>query len=799
MHDQPSTGVKQPLQPQLDLEQWSKNLGKERFLASRWEAGAKGTLTQRVAEIYLKKVKEIYEKSHHAPGRQRHIWALMHSVKHVEHVALESLTYVLGNINDERPYNQLGAILGKRAEYVLWLMHPAWGRGLLLKNIQLMSNNDLGMKLMIKRLTDSGFRKAACYRPLRHADRTALGAFFIECIAESTQMIEVVQQRRFGGRVSKVVRFTEHYWKFIDRWREAGVMFRTLYMPMVCPPRPWTGHDKGGYLTIRTAVSSVDWERWPEVSKRMLPCVLDSINLLQSQECRLDQVQLALMEACWNLGHGIGSLPPRLRVPEPSDFEIKERIDDTTKGPTEYWKAVWKWKGDQRRDGERSRVINALVASKRLDDHESLWWVWTMDHRGRLYSKGAQLNPQGPDHFRSLVQFQERSPIKGHEKAFAWSLGEALGSTPHPTDRLRYLELMSSVVARVGEDPLGNVGYWSGVKEPWRLVQLCRDWFNYLEDPGYCSGTIHWLDQTCSGWGHVACLTGDGTLAQYTNVIGTKPADLYLGLGKLVEQRLRWQRDQEHPEQKLKAYQWWSRHRIPRSLFKSVLMPVIYGRSYLSLADTIKRYLRDEVGNVVTDEGLKINTMAIVLATTVTAVVNEAVPHVRDLSRWLTKLSNMQIDAGLRPYWFTPNGLAVECYASDTKTDKVELQLGQRTITIAQRDATGCPVHKRKTARKLVPDFIHSMDAAYLQRFVAHWGAYKHPINVVHDCFGTTLEHVETLQAELNDQWHRFYSVDHLTRHQGLVETLVGKEVPAPPIVGTLDRNRVGENPYLFC
>ena len=48
-----------------------------------------------------------------------------------------------------------------------------------------------------------------------------------------------------------------------------------------------------------------------------------------------------------------------------------------------------------------------------------------MDHRGRLYSKGAQLNPQGPDHFRSLVQFQERSPIKGHEKAFAWSLGEA--------------------------------------------------------------------------------------------------------------------------------------------------------------------------------------------------------------------------------------------------------------------------------------------------------------------------------------------------------------------------------------
>ena len=97
-----------------------------------------------------------------------------------------------------------------------------------------------------------------------------------------------------------------------------------------------------------------------------------------------------------------------------------------------------------------------------------------------------------------------------------------------------------------------------------------------------------------------------------------------------------------------------------------------------------------------------------------------------------------------------------------------------------------------------MPDYIHSHDAAFLQRFVSHWGSYKHPISCVHDCFGTTLEHAGTLRKELNDQWHRFYSVDYLTRHQGMVEILLGKEVPAPPIVGTLDRNKVGENPHLF-
>ena len=69
----------------------------------------------------------------------------------------------------------------------------------------------------------------------------------------------------------------------------------------------------------------------------------------------------------------------------------------------------------------------------------------------------------------------------------------------------------------------------------------------------------------------------------------------------------------------------------------------------------------------------------------------------------------------------------------------------------------------------------------------------------MHDCFGTTLENVETMRDMLCDQWARFYSVDYLTRHQGMVAAVTGADVPAPPIIGTLDRSRVGENINLFC
>jgi len=32
-----------------------------------------------------------------------------------------------------------------------------------------------------------------------------------------------------------------------------------------------------------------------------------------------------------------------------------------------------------------------------------------------------------------------------------------------------------------------------------------------------------------------------------------------------------------------------------------------------------------------------------------------------------------------------------------------------------------------------------------------------------------------------------------------MVAALLGKDVPPPPIIGTLDQQRIGENPYLFC
>lgn len=793
MTNQQSNAVKHPAdeQPreQVELESWQREAGRDRALRGKWEKGATNTLSQRLAIFYVDQVIKQWEKAREMPGRNAHIWALMPGRKAVEHVALESLCYVLGSNDGPRPFNQLAVSLGQRAEYVLFLLHPRWRRSYHLEGLRLASNCDLGMRWVVNRLRQHGGDE---YRPLSHAERAALGALFLEIMAMATKMIEINTVVVARNRKARMVSFTTLYWSFLDRWKDAAGMFRPIHMPMVSGPRPWTGFADGGYMTIRTGLSTVDWERWPELSKRAKPCVVGSVNYLQDQAFQVDHAQLSLLENVWHLGHEIGSLPTQRRAEPPSE----------EKGNPDYWPQLFAFKASQRRDVDRTRMVHAFVSLRRLELADRLHWVHFMDHRGRVYPRGSQLNVQGPDHIRSLISFDEQSPVKGHERQFAWSFGEALGSPPDEAERVRYLETMSTVVGQVGSEPLSNLGFWINAKSPWRLIQLCRDWHEYLQDPGYTSGTIHWRDQTCSGWGHVACLTGDAQLARFTNVVGSNPADLYTGLGRVVDARIRWlnenlTEDDKRPSE-LRCLAWWRKHQIPRSLWKKALMPVIYGRSYQSLSDGIKEYLRDEVQDFLADDNLRIVELANVLATAINDVVNEAVPHARDLARWLGVIAGMQIDAGKRPYWFTPNGLAVESWCSETERRSVRLDLARTTINVCVRDATGQKPDKARSSRKLVPDYIHSMDAAFLQRFVAHWQAFNHPIATVHDCFGTTLQHVGTMRQELNDQWHRFYSTDWLTRHQGMAEMVLGREVPAPPIVGTLDRSQIGENPFLF-
>ena len=121
---------------------------------------------------------------------------------------------------------------------------------------------------------------------------------------------------------------------------------------------------------------------------------------------------------CWELGHEMGSLPSRVREEWP-----KHNNKDRAKA---FYQQLWKTKADRRKDGARSAVVSSIVSYERLKDADRLFYAWTMDARGRLYANGAQINVQGPDHFRTPLQFEE-APVNGHMRQLAYALAEAYG------------------------------------------------------------------------------------------------------------------------------------------------------------------------------------------------------------------------------------------------------------------------------------------------------------------------------------------------------------------------------------
>ena len=100
MQKEQSNAVKSPRQEQVELEQWCRNLGASRILATGWERAAEGALINKLAGTYLELVIASWKKGVAKPSKSSHIWALIEKEEDLVQVALESLVYVLGVLHD---------------------------------------------------------------------------------------------------------------------------------------------------------------------------------------------------------------------------------------------------------------------------------------------------------------------------------------------------------------------------------------------------------------------------------------------------------------------------------------------------------------------------------------------------------------------------------------------------------------------------------------------------------------------------------------------------------------------------
>ena len=725
-------------------------------------------------------------------GKAAKVWDYIPNKKAFVGLSTEAFSYVLGSCVEEVHYSKVALKLGSRLEYQLWKNHPLWGNSWHLKGIKLAMCDDTDMACVMRSVGNKQFKLAGDYKPMTKAERVILGSYFILTIAETTGLIIKASRRLNNTRIMSVLQPSPLLSEFLSNWKESWLSYRPMYVPMIAPPRPYTDLADGGYYSIRTSCFKIYTEKYAETMGRADEKPHNTINYLQSIPFRLDNEQIEIAKHLWEQNISIGKLPRRTKAEKPRDYHYGTN--------REFWQAYFAYKVDKRQDGERTRFLNALITADRLKDAEKIYYVWFLDHRGRAYSRSGQINYLSSSFYRSMLRFDQTAPIKGYEDDFAYAVGDALGLPANRETRISYFNDVRESIERVGENPIDNMPYWEGLKDPWKFLQLARDWAEYRKDETFRTGIVFQLDQTCSGFGHLACLTRDARLAEMVCVTGTERGDIYQAVSNLCLNNVKDKLEiayRDGDDKTVKMAECWLGHWPDRKLFKTVTMPVVYGRAHSTVMINVGQYLRDEIRHFLIGD-LRIVELGTWLSSIISKETTKLLPNVGALGQWLKLLANTQLECGASPHWWTPDGYRVNCdsYIKATCEGIVTTAAGPTRMHLPEPEKN--TLTRKVKAPKMVADYVHSMDAAFLRFFVDRWSRYEKPIVTVHDCFGTTLDNVGYLHQELSRAWRDFYQYDHLSGHMTDVLMEAGRKLPAPPIVGDLMLSQIGKNPHLF-
>jgi len=461
----------------------------------------------------------------------------------------------------------------------------------------------------------------------------------------------------------------------------------------------------------------------------------------------------------------------------------------------------WDW-GSKRRAaeyadqfaGEYYQSRRILASARRLSDTPAFYCPHLADRRGRLYP-GPSLSALSPDLGRGLLQFAESDHVHvdgpGYRQlaeygATLWGIKE-----DGTGNRFRWAVDQGLRLAQSCVDNWPPDGAFLNADEPWQFLAWAFEWWE-LND----RGSVHshfpcFIDGTANGLQMYALLLGDEDLAGMVNVLpNTAPRDVYTEVMQDVVDRL-------HQATEPEAREWLRQDYMDRSLFKEVLLALVFSQGKWgqrqSIADHLIRWsLRN---NKRPKRGVR--RMAWALQQVITEVVRERMPGFTAGQEFFKSLADRCATQGSQFEWVSPSGFPCQLtYERHTGTDKVNLMTTD-PVRI-RREGEWVP-DRRAIVRGAAPNMIHSLDAAVLHGWAAMMPDSV-PIAARHDGFGTWCTYVEHSRETLNDS---LLAIPWRTFLQDLREATVarlphGADVPAVPTRGTLDASVISQSYYAY-
>jgi hypothetical protein len=430
---------------------------------------------------------------------------------------------------------------------------------------------------------------------------------------------------------------------------------------------------------------------------------------------------------------------------------------------------------------DRMRIADLFLEEK------CIYFPYQLDSRGRAYPIPAYFHPQSDDFGRVLLEFADGKRL-GKSGAYwlavhlANSYGEGLDKRPF-IDRVRWVRKNRRMILRICKDPSRRGSPWLKAKRPWRFLAACLEWASYLKKPKtFISHIPVAMDGTCNGLQHLSAMARSATLGATTNLMpSAAPQDVYREVAEDLKRLLTGLRNQDQL-----ASVWLDRG-INRKITKPATMHYAYAEGSRSRAREI---LLSVKGCGVAE--------AQYLSSKILECIKRKVSGAGRVMDWLKGIAGGLADQGNGVCWRLPTGFVAVVERHKYEKRAIPTSLG-RKMSIDDKDKP-LGIDKNAQTRKIVPDFVHSYDAAHMmltvnalrRRNIRHFA-------MVHDSFAVHACNVTHLNLALRRSFVQLYRRDVLLKFaQELRRRAPDQQLSPPPPRGELDVSRVLRSPYFF-
>jgi DNA-directed RNA polymerase len=597
-------------------------------------------------------------------------------------------------------------------------------------------------------------------------------------------------------------------------------------MPIIYPPKDWSNTSQGGYYHCRPSFTFLKQRRKGPLNEKFLvrlhaiemPKVYAAVNLLQKTPWRICSRVLDTIESILNADN-----PARYKLLTKSWYE--EEYVGNLEVPSTFTETDIDAAADDIADpiapavgSGRGPLELILKQAKDLSAHAPFYFPYQLDFRGRAYPAGTLLQPQGDDIARALLTFAHAKPlgkqggrwlaIHGANLFRPWEDVSGNSAAAFTLDqRVQWVEDNSEIILNVAKNPLG-IDWWVRAKSPYQFLAFCFEWAGYKrEGHKYLSSLPVAMDGTCNGIQHLAAMAGDEELARKANILPHEaPSDIYTIVAKTARELVQSDRTINSKVRDLCL------ELINRTFCKALVMPIPYGITDWEMKNQIRKHLwryPDFEGYSPHRFG-KRKHMASCIFRIMEAAIQKHLAPARVVMDWLQAIVDPLIKQGKPIEWTTPIGFPVfQAYPQENIRRRNSHLSGsfrtgkQRIDYSVQKPTEGLRAADQK--RGIVPNFVHSFDAAHMMATVNAAGvANITSLRMIHDSFACHAADAAHLAVILRREFASLYQDrDNLKEFRASILNRLAQEDLSTPYLppferGTLDISNVLNSNYFF-